>query len=203
MKKTLLAVALVASLGSGCSMLNKSDTVNYDALRKDGAELMTKANAEGYQPSNVKQLEVVRFTVNTAFLAAKPTYERYIDELKSTPVLGNYFAATEAVETEEEKRAIYDALPADQKKVVDNFMKSSMSEEMMSGLGEAAKVALENSSHFLALDSTDMLSGIDFTQLLTEKENVSFTIDQISYLNATVISAYNNYKTVSAFSRAG
>ncbi len=202
MKKTLLAMVFATSMVSGCSMIGGQEAVSYEDLRNEGTELYAVSNTEGYQPSTVQELEVARFSVNTAFLAAKPVYERYTDELLSTPELGNYFAATEAAETEEEKLAIYEALTPEQKETVDNFMESSIADEMMSGLGEAATVALSNASHFLALDTTSMISGVEFSQLMAETDLIETTIEQVDYLDSTIVSAYQNYKIISAFNSA-
>lgn len=202
MKKTLLAMALAVSMVSGCSMISGSDQVSYEELQKEGNVLLEQSNEAGYKASNVQELEAIRLLVNSAFLASKPAYERYTEELLKTPELGNYFAAVEAVDSEEEKRAIYDGLPSEQKKIVDDFNKSSIGNEIMSGLKDASLVVLKNSAVFLEADTTSMLADIDFSKLMDEKDAVSFTAEQVTYLDKTVVSAYKNYKQVSAFSNS-
>ncbi len=202
MKKTLLAMALAVSMVSGCSMIGGSDQVSYEELQKEGNVLLEQSNEAGYKASNVQELEAIRLLVNSAFLASKPAYERYTEELLKTPELGNYFAAVEAVDSEEEKRAIYDGLPSEQKKIVDDFNKSSIGNEIMSGLKDASLVVLKNSAVFLETDTTSMLADIDFSKLMDEKDAVSFTAEQVTYLDKTVVSAYKNYKQVSAFSNS-
>ncbi|KAB2825758.1 MULTISPECIES: hypothetical protein [Aliivibrio] len=213
MKKTVLAMVLAATMVSGCSMIGGSETTSYADLRAEGDALYAESKPavrddegkiieEGYQVSDVAQLEAIRLLVNSAFLSAKPAYERYTDELLATPELGNYFSAVEAKDTEEEKRAVYDSLSDEMKVKVDDFNKSSVSDEIMSGLKDAALVALENSAVFLKADTTAMLSDVDFSKLMDEKDAVSLTAEQVIYLDKTVVSAYENYKIISAFSSA-
>ena len=202
MKKTLLAMTLAASMISGCSMIGGADTVSYDELKKEGDALLLQSDTNGYKASTVAELEVARLVVNSAFLASKPAYDRYTEELLATPALGNYFAAVEAVESEEEKRKIYDELLPKNKKIVDDFNKSSISEEVMSGLADASIVVLKSSAAFLLLDTTSMLSDVEFSEMMGEKDNVSLTMEQISYMDSTIVSAYENHKIVSAFSSA-
>ncbi|MBB1312928.1 hypothetical protein [Aliivibrio sp. SR45-2] len=213
MKKTVLAMILAATMVSGCSMIGGSDTASYTDLRAEGDALYEESKPavrddegnvieKGYQVSDVAQLEAIRLLVNSAFLSAKPAYERYTNELLATPELGNYFSAVEAKDTEEEKRAVYDSLSPEMKLKVDDFNNSSVSDEIMSGLKDAALVALENSAVFLKSDTTAMLSDVDFTKLMGEKEAVSLTAEQIVYMDKTVVSAYENYRIISAFSSA-
>lgn len=202
MKKTVLAMVLAATMVSGCSMIGGSETVSYEDLREQGNVLLLASNEAGYKASDIQQLEAIRLVVNTAFLTAKPVYERYIDELMATPDLNNYFSAVEAMETEEEKRAVYDALNPEQKKIVDEFNQSSVGNEIMLGLKDAALVALKNSAVFLEADTTAMLSDVDFSKLMDEKDAVSLTAEQVIYMDKTVVSAYENYKVISAFSSA-
>lgn len=202
MKKTLLAIVVATSIISGCAGIGSQDTVSYEELRKDGAELMVNSEAGKYQPSLIKEMEVARLAINSAFLASKPVYERYTEELMNTAELGNFFAATEAADSEEDKRAIYDALPAESKVKVDDFLASSVTKEMMKGLGDAAETALVNIAVFNDMDTKEMLTGVEFSRLLDEKDLLSHTLDQVSYINSTVVSAYKNYKQVSAFKAA-
>ena len=44
--------------------------------------------------------------------------------------------------------------------------------------------------------------NLDYKTILAEKDKLALTADQILYLNETVISAYNNYRIVSAFRSA-
>lgn len=202
MKKTLLAMALAASMVSGCSMIGGQDTVSYENLKHEGAELAIRSNSENYTPSIVKEAEVARIAVNTAFLASKPAYERYTEELLATPALGNYFSAVEAADSEEEKRAIYDSLTEENKKIVDNYLASSVFEEVIEGLKNAALPATKSIVTFMAMDQTELLAGVEFAALMTEKDKLELTADQILYMNETVVSAYENYQIISAFSSA-
>ncbi|NOH34678.1 hypothetical protein [Vibrio chagasii] len=202
MKKTLLTMVLAASMLSGCSMIGGQETVSYEDLKHEGAELAIRSNGDNYVPSIVKEAEVARIAVNTAFLASKPAYERYTEELLATPALGNYFSAVEAVDSEEEKRAIYDSLTEEDKKVVDNYMASSVFSEVIEGLKDAALPATKSVVTFMAMDQTDLLDGVEFSALLTEKDKFALTAEQALYLNETVVSAYENYQIISAFSAA-
>ncbi|CAH6848451.1 conserved exported hypothetical protein [Vibrio chagasii] len=202
MKKTLLTMVLTASMVSGCSMIGGQETVSYEDLKHEGAELAVRSNGDNYVPSVVKEAEVARIAVNTAFLASKPAYERYTEELLATPALGNYFSAVEAVDSEEEKRAIYDSLTEEDKKVVDNYMASSVFSEVIEGLKDAALPATKSVVTFMAMDQTDLLDGVEFSALLTEKDKFALTAEQALYINETVVSAYENYQIISAFSAA-
>ncbi len=195
-------MVLAASMLSGCSMIGGQETVSYEDLKHEGAELAIRSNGDNYVPSIVKEAEVARIAVNTAFLASKPAYERYTEELLATPALGNYFSAVEAVDSEEEKRAIYDSLTEEDKKVVDNYMASSVFSEVIEGLKDAALPATKSVVTFMAMDQTDLLDGVEFSALLTEKDKFALTAEQALYLNETVVSAYENYQIISAFSAA-
>jgi hypothetical protein len=202
MKKTLLAMALAASMVSGCSMIGGQETVSYEDLKREGAELAVRSSGDNYVPSIVKEAEVARIAVNTAFLASKPAYERYTEELLATPALGNYFSAVEVADSEEEKRAIYDALTDEDKKVVDDYMASSVFAEVIEGLKESALPATKSILTFMEMDQTELLAGIEFSALPAEKDKFELTADQVLYLNETVVSAYENYQVISAFSSA-
>lgn len=195
-------MVLAASMVSGCSMIGGQETVSYEDLKHEGAELAVRSNGDNYVPSVVKEAEVARIAVNTAFLASKPAYERYTEELLATPALGNYFSAVEAVDSEEEKRAIYDSLTEEDKKVVDNYMASSVFSEVIEGLKDAALPATKSVVTFMAMDQTDLLDGVEFSALLTEKDKFALTAEQALYINETVVSAYENYQIISAFSAA-
>jgi len=202
MKKTLLAVTLTASLLSGCSTIMGSETRSYNELKIDGQALLLTSNEEGYSASGVQDLEKIRLGVNSAFLIAQPMYERYTERLINTPELGNYMAATEAVESEKEKKAIYDALSIETKKKVDAYLNSSMTQEAMKSATEVVKVLLKNSTAFLTVNTTSILTQVDFTDLRAEKARIAHTTDQLVYLDTTLVSAYQNYKVISAFSNA-
>ncbi len=201
MKKTILAATLAASLLSGCSMMG-SEGHSYEELKKEGQALLLASNGDGYSPSNIKNLEVARLGVNSVFLVAEPMYERYTETLLSAPKVSNFMAATEAAESEEDKKAIYDALSEEDKIIVNEYLNSSLTKEAMKGAKEVANVIKNNSEVFLALDTKSLLSQVSFANLAAEKGHISHTKDQLAYLDATLVSAYQNYKVVSAFSNA-
>ena len=202
MKKTILAVTLAASLLSGCSAIMGNEARSYDELKAEGQALLLASNEEGYSPSNIKSLEVARLGVNSVFLIAEPVYERYIETLLTTPEVGNFMAATEAAESEEEKKAIYDALSDENKIIIHEYLNSSLTKEAMKGAKEVTGVIKKNSAAFLALDTKSLLSQVSFADLATEKGHITHTKDQLAYLDTTLVSAYQNYKVVSAFSNA-
>jgi hypothetical protein len=202
MKKTFLAITLAASLLSGCSMIAGNETRSYTELKAEGQELLLTSNEEGYSASGIQDLEKIRLGVNSVFLIAAPIYERYTNTLLNTPELNNFMAATEAAESEEEKKAIYDALPREAKDKVDAYLNSSMTKEIMAGLGEAVPVLLKSSAAFLQTNTASILTQVDFSDLSAEKARIAHTYDQLAYLDTTLVSAYQNYKVVSAFSNA-
>lgn len=208
MKKTLLAAFFAATMASGCSMVGGADTVSYEELKTTGADLVirsmpaTKDNKDGYQMSLVQELEIARVTVNTVFLAAQPAYEEYTKQIQATATLGNFFSAVEAAESEEDKQAIFDALSPEQKAEVKDLMDSSVMSEMMEGLKKSKEPILNAIIVFQAIDTKSLISGLEFQIMLAEKDKIELTIEQIAYLNSTVVSAYNNYQIVSAFTNA-
>ncbi len=201
MKKTLLSAVIATALLTGCAS-NGGSVVDHNKLQTQGSELLAGAQAGSYAPSTIKELEVARTLINTAFLMGQPAYERYTFEMKKDAVIGNYFAAVEAVKTEEEKKAIYDALSPEHKKTIDTFNSSDKTKEIFSGLNEASLVAVKNLLVFEALDTKELLKSVEFAMLMQEKDKLAFTTEQVAYLNNTVISAYNNYQQVSAFRSA-
>lgn len=202
MKKTILAVALAASMVSGCSMIAGKETRSYAELQTEGQALLLASNEEGYSASGIQDLEKIRLGVNSVFLIAEPMYERYTEKLINTPELGNFMAATEAAESEEEKKAIYDALTPEMKVKVDKYVNSSVMKDVMKSAGEVAKVILKNSAVFLEMNTTSILTQIDFTDLMAERERIAHTYNQLAYLDTTLVSAYENYRIISAFSNA-
>jgi len=208
MKKTLLAVALAATMASGCSMISGADAVSYDELKVTGAELVTRSmpvteeNKDGYQMSVVQELEIARVTVNTVFLAAQPAYEEYTKQIQATATLGNFFSAVEAAESEEDKQAIFDALSPEQQAEVKDLMNSSVMSETMEGLKKSKEPILNAIIIFQAIDTKSLISGLEFEVMLTEKDKIELTADQLAYLDSTIVSAYNNYQTVSAFTNS-
>ena len=204
MKKSILTVFVAAALTTGCATSGSSEAVSYNTLQTKGQELYTQSVVDGgtYEPSLIEDVEIIRTAVNTAFLAAKPAYENYVSQLMNEPVLGNYFSAVEAAESDEDKRSVYDALTMEDRKVIDDFNSSTMGNEIMGSLGDAAKVALKNIAMFKSMNTSDMISGVGFKELMSEKNKLALTVEQIDYLNDTIISAYTNYQVVSAFRSA-
>ncbi|WP_461536942.1 hypothetical protein [Spongorhabdus nitratireducens] len=201
MKKQFLAIAVAASLMTGCAS-NGGEQVNYAELQVVGQDLYAQSVKDSYQPSLIEDVEVVRTSVNAVFLIAKPAYEQYTDKLLQQVEIQTYFAAVEAADSEEDKRAIYDNLDPETKAKVDAFVNSDQSQQIMASLAEASKVALQNIALFKQLDSAGLLKQVSFSDLMAEKDKLAFTGEQIVYLNDTVVSAYKNYQQISAFSKA-
>jgi len=220
MKKTILAATVFASLLSGC--MTTGGQASYADLQKEGVELYqgsaivgtpyeftkedgTKIEGKvetGYQVSNVAELEVIRTVINATFLTALPVYERFSTEMMNNTEVGQYFAAVEAADTEEDKSQVFENLSEADKQKVKDFENSSVSQELLSGLGDVALVVLKNSAAFAEIDTAALISNVDFSELMTEKDRVSHTADQILYMNDTVVSAYQNYQVISAMSNA-
>ncbi|MEC4725027.1 hypothetical protein HWQ46_05600 [Shewanella sp. D64] len=201
MKKSLATMIVIAGLTTGCASTSGSSTVSYNDLKAQGNSLYADSKKEAYKPSKIQELEVGRTIVNTAFLTAKPLYEEYILQIQSEPVVNNYFGAVEAAKSEEEKQAIYDAL-GDNQTIIDDFNNSEMTKKVMVGLGEAVVIATKSLVQFKTIDTTSLISSVDFTDMMSEKSNLGLTLDQITYLNDSVISAYDNYQIISAFRNA-
>jgi hypothetical protein len=220
MKKTILAATIFASLLSGCMTTGGGATYvelqeqgqelylesattgsSYIVLTEEGVEKTEKVGA-GYQVSNIPELETIRMIVNATFLTAKPVYERFSEEMINSPAVGSYFAAIDNAENDEEIAAINAALSPEDKKIIDDFKASSVSEELLSGLGDVALVVLKNSASFAEIDTAGLISNVDFSELMTEKDRLGHTADQLLYMNDTVVSAYQNYQVISAMSNA-
>jgi hypothetical protein len=219
MKKTILAATIFASLLSGC--MTTGESASYADLQAEGQELylesavvgtpyMTVEKGEkvehevktGYQVSNIPELETIRMVVNATFLTAKPVYERFSDEMINSPAVGSYFAAIDNAENDEAIAAINAALSPEEKKIIDDFKASSVSQELLTGLGDVAVVVLKNSASFAQIDAVGLISNVDFSELMTEKDRLGHTTDQLLYMNDTVVSAYQNYQVISAMSNA-
>ena len=90
--------------------------------------------ADTYQPSLVKEVEVARTAINTAFLMSKPAYEAYYQESMNHAELKNFIAAMDNAESEEQKKEIYNALSSEERKVVDEFFNGEKSKQIIDGL---------------------------------------------------------------------
>ncbi len=220
MKKTILAVTVFASLLSGC--ITTGDQATYAELQVQGQELYLESASQGttyvtttlegteedrtvdagYQTSQIPELEKMRTIVNATFLTAKPVYERFSEEMINNTVVGNYFAAIDAADNDEEIATVNAALSAEDKKIIADFKESSVSKELLVGLKDVAAVVLENSAAFAQVDTMALVMSIDFSEIMAEKELLGHTTDQILYMNDTVVSAYNNYQVISAMSTA-
>ncbi|QFI38250.1 hypothetical protein FR932_10525 [Moritella marina ATCC 15381] len=220
MKKTILAVTIFASLLSGC--ITTGGSASYVELQEEGQDLYLESamkgtsyevlTAEGtkktntvntgYQESKVEELENIRTVVNATFLTAKPVYERFSEEMINTPVVGSYFAAIGNAKNDEDIAVINAALSAEDKKIIEDFKASSVSQELLVGLKDVAVVVLANSETFYQLDTTALITSVDFSDMMAEKDRLSHTTDQLLYMNDTVVSAYNNYQVISAMSNA-
>lgn len=201
MKKTLLAVTIAAAILTGCVSTSDEPTTYLD-IKAQGQELLKSSSVAGYTASSIPDLEKVRLTVNSVFLLSQPLYERYTEQLQNTPELENFMAATGAVDTEEEKKAIYDQLTPEHKIIVDKFLNSSVVGEVMERLGEVSLVIMNNTSTFNNLDTASLLQQVDFSNLMTEKDLIAHTGEQVIYLNDSIYSLYKNYQIISAFSNA-
>jgi len=220
MKKTILAATIFASLLSGC--MTTGGSASYAELQEEGQNLYlesatkgtsyvvltaegtekTKTIDAGYQESKIAELENIRTIINATFLTAKPVYERFSDEMINSPVVGSYFAAIDNADDDEEIAAINAALSPEEKKIIDDFKASSVSQELLVGLKDVAAVVLANSDTFTQLDTSALISDVDFSDMMSEKDRLDHTADQLLYMNDTVVSAYNNYQVISAMSNA-
>jgi len=220
MKKTILAATVFASLLSGC--ITTGEPASYVELQAQGQELYLESASqgttyvattlegseedrtidEGYQTSQIPELEKIRTVVNATFLTAKPVYERFSEEMIHNTVVGNYFAAIDAADNDEEIATVNAALSAEDKKIIAEFKESSVSKELLMGLKDVAAVVLENSAAFAQIDTMALLTSVDFSEVMTEKDLLGHTTDQILYMNDTVVSAYSNYQVISAMSNA-
>lgn len=220
MKKTILAATIFTSLLSGC--ITTGDQASYAELQAQGQELYLESASQGttyvvttgkgseedrtvdtgYQTSQIPELEKIRTVVNATFLTAKPVYERFSEEMINNTVVGNYFAAIDAADNDEEIAAVNAALSAKDKKIIADFQESSVGKELLVGLKDVAVVVLENSAAFAQVDTMALIASVDFSEIMTEKELLGHTTDQILYMNDTVVSAYNNYQVISAMDNA-
>ncbi len=199
MKKRLLSLAAIAAITVGCSSTPSS--VPYAELEVEGDKIYARSVSGAYVPSTIEDVEIVRTAINAVFVMAKPVYENYVSNLMNEPALNNYFSAVEAAQSEEDKRAIYNMLSDQDRKTVDDFNESNLGQEIGENLLDISSIALENIMLFDQMDTGSMLN-LDYKTILAEKDKLALTSDQILYLNETVISAYNNYRIVSAFRSA-
>lgn len=193
MKRSLLAAALAVSFISGCV---STSAPTFDDLKSTGSEL---ASTE-YKASSVSDVEKIRQIVNRTFIAAKPVYENYVDTLLAESDVSNYVSAVRNAESEEEAAKLYESLTPEQKQKVDRVINSEQMKEIFLSLGKLALETNQITDVFGSMDKTSFLTELDFSNLVTEKDNLSFTMSQLDYLNDTIASAYKNHQIMARFS---
>lgn len=203
-KKNVVAVVLASSMMFGCSAFSGNAGVDYDQQLVAGNELSVRATDE-YKFSKIKEGELVRTTVNTAFLVAKPMYEDYIKSAENQPEVKQFLAYTQNM-SEEDREAAFNELDAASKEKVTQYVNSSVFDSMLSGLGNASKAALSAAAKFdeekLLSLVTDSNSGLDFTEIMQEQSLYELTGEQVMFMNDSVISAYQTAKQLSALANA-
>lgn len=203
-KKNVVAVVLASSMMFGCSAFSDNASVDYDQQLVVGNELSVRATDE-YQFSKIKEGELVRTTVNTAFLIAKPMYEDYIKSAENQPEVKQFLAYTQNM-SEEEREAAFNQLDDESKAKVKQYVESSAFDSVLAGLGDASKAALSAASKFdeeklLGL-VTDSNIGLGFKDIMQEQSLYELTGEQIMFMNDSVISAYQTAKQLSALTNA-
>lgn len=202
MKKVALAVSVAMALMTGCAS-NSGESVSHKDLVARGVEIYTHSTTDAYQASAVKEIEIARSAINTAFLMGKPAYEGYYQEATKSAGIQSYMAAVnDAGGSKEKAKEIYDALTPEQKKVVKDFYTGEKNKQIMEGLRKAAEVALKNITEFQNLDTAALLKQVDFSQMMAEKDKLALTADQISYLQDTVVPTWNLYQQISGLGKA-
>ena len=199
MKKELLALSVAALVVSGCTNHSGSNFA-YDSQNDNGPQIVMPTQEsitqQAYQPSDITDIETVRSGVNSAFLIAQPVYEQFLTHLNTEPALGDYFSSVGSAKTEDEKQAAFDLLSAENRTALSAFMNSEASKQVIAKLVDAAKTAMVNIAQFQALDTASLMTDVGVLELINEKDKLAQTVDQVDYLNSTVISAYNNYTQV-------
>ncbi|MFK0570247.1 hypothetical protein [Endozoicomonas sp.] len=201
MKKNFIALAIAASLMTGCASTgssNLTDAEQYAADLEQGKELYSQSIKGSYQPSVVDDVEIVRTAVNAAFLVAKPAYEDYSREVNNYREVQTYLKFIEEADTEEAKKKAFDVLTAEQQQVISGFVNNSKTQEIVKGLGEAAQVALKNIALFKGVDTTALMKQVSFKDMMAEKDKLALTGNQIAYLSNTVVKSYNSYRQIKA-----
>ncbi|WP_263079837.1 hypothetical protein [Endozoicomonas sp. Mp262] len=188
-------------LTAGCSS-QSGTTLSYNSPEKDnGFQAFMPVKEAGvtdkaYQPSDISEIEKVRSGINTAFIAAQPVYEQFLTHLKTEPALGDYFSSVHSATTETEKQNAFELLSSENQSALIQFISSEASQQIMAGLVQAAKTAMANIDLFQALDTQSLMSNVGLMELISEKDKLAQTVNQIDYLNSTVISAYNDYSQI-------
>lgn len=200
MKKTIIATSLAVALLSGCISTGKAPT--HAELQEQGRELSVASKKGEYSPTLIQEIEIARVSVNSVFLVAHPAYDRYVDTVISQPVVSQYMGALAKLEEEEEKQQLWDSLKDKDKAAITAFLESSQTEEAMKALVEVVPMIADASLMFMALDTTTLLQQVDWKDLMSEKDRLTHTTDQLDYMAVTAVKAYEVHNQASAFASA-
>ena len=210
MKKTVLAMVLAATMVSGCSMIGGSD-YSVENIKEQGDELLTSSTVEvqvvtdvngeekktlaGYQTSTIKEGEIARLSVNAAFLAAKPVFDKFSARLKEDDKAGRLITLLQNSDDEE---ATWKSFTKEEQDLVGDFFDSEMMEELMDSMGEVAQTSALSIGKFMLLDQTKMMSDLPFETAYAEKDLYGHTYDQTVYLKNSVVKVNDLYVQVQA-----
>ena len=172
MKKVALAVSIAMALMTGCAS-NSGESTSHEDLNAKGVEIYNQSTTDAYQTSAVKEIEIARSAINTAFLMGKPAYEGYYQEAMKHAGLKNFIAAANNAGSEEKIKELYDSLPAEDQKAIEDFYTGEKNKQVMEGLGQAALVGLKNIAEFQKLDTAGLLKQVDFSQMMAEKDKLA------------------------------
>jgi hypothetical protein len=173
MKKTLIALALSTAMLGGCVSTEPTD---YSALGNEIAQ-------QKYTNSVISDLEKIRLPINETFGSAKEIYDTYMAKVEQSPAYSNYMKATEGKSTEEIQE-IHDNLTEEDRKSIATF------EEANSGiLMEIGELTVKLYAYVELIgnfNATAAIAQVGFSDMGQEKDNVSYTYDQIDYLSSTI-----------------
>ncbi|MGF1715943.1 hypothetical protein [Photobacterium chitinilyticum] len=192
MKKTLIATVIAASMVSGCSM--------FGATEQTPATLNLKAqelSTQQYTNSSIQQVEQVRLIINSLFTESVPIYSDYAKHIETNQVGGQVSSALMMKESDEERDTFIADLKANKNDDYNAYIAFINDTYMDSIYKRSLKVGAEIAVQTLAfnkIDQSALLGELDFSQLGTEKDKLTLTTEQISVLNDTVYSLYQEYQ---------
>ena len=207
MKKRLAALSIATALmTAGCASQSGSPlSYNNQTQESESLAFIPAQNDSltetAYQPSGISEIETVRTGINTAFIAAQPVYEQLMTAKQTEPALQKTLSMLSSAETTDEKKSAFERLSDDSKTALLTFMTSETGQQLMTNLMTAAKTAITNIDQFKALDTNSLMSSVGLLELISEKDKLAQTADQVGYLNS-IVSTYNDYAQIAKLIQA-
>ncbi len=175
MKKTLIALALSTAILGGC-VSTSSEPEDYSVVGNEISQI-------AYQHSSITDLEKLRMPINETFNAAKEIYDTYMAKVEQSPTYHNYLQATQGKD-EDEIKAIRAKLTKEDLKSIAAF--ENANSDIILEIGALTLKLYVINEAFTSFNAMSSISQLDFSKMGQEKDNLSYTADQLDYLMGTI-----------------